>query len=247
MFLPEVLVVVPCYHSEKYISRCCDSIIAQTYPSWTAVFTIDDSTYDNTVKTIQNHHQCRFVIDPYIGRSTCATARNRGFELCPHVDYVAFLDSDDWIEPSRLEKQVTYLEDNKDVDWLSSLAYHYYNEDWRPLIDNKPGSSANPSGITTVMFRKKYLDFVKQRDGYLFRSAMKRYDDYDLVMRIRDASSGHILEPLTTLFENPDGLSRTQHPFWGNFDLWKCVIRNGQWDLAIPWTVALMRSVFIRG
>jgi glycosyltransferase involved in cell wall biosynthesis len=239
---PNVLIVVPCYHSEKYIARCCDSISAQTYTNWDAVFVVDDPTYDDTVKLIDDYHNCKFAVSINVNRTTCASARNRGYHVFLYSDYVVFLDSDDWMEPLRLQRQVQYMEMHPDVEWVSSLV-HFKDS----VIDNKPGSSANPSGITSVMFQRKFLERIKQRDGYLFKTDMRRYDDYDLVMRMRNVESGHILEPLTTLFDNPEGLSRTQHPFWGNWDLYKCVVRNRQWDIFLPWTIAMARSVFIRG
>jgi len=239
---PNVLIIVPCYHSKKYIKRCCDGILAQTYTNWDAVFVIDDPTYDDTIKKINNYHQCKFLVSINVNRTTCASARNKGYHMLSYSDYVVFLDSDDWMEPSRLQKQVQYMEMHPDVEWVSSLVYFKDS-----VIDNKPGSSANPSGITSVMFRRKYLEQIKQRTGYIFRPTMKRYDDYDLVMRIRGAKSGHIKEPLTTLFDNPEGLSRTQHPFCGNLILLQCVIRNKQWDIMLPTSIGMAQSIFIRG
>jgi glycosyltransferase involved in cell wall biosynthesis len=206
------------------------------------VFVVDDTKFDNTIPMIKAYNDYRFEIIANDGKTTCANARNLGWETRRDNKYCIFLDSDDWMEPERLQTQVRYMEQRQTMNWVSSQVYSGTS-----IIDNKPGSSTIPCGTTSVMFKGSYLFYIFKRDGYIFKPDMKRYDDYDLVMRIRHDVSGHIQKPLTTLFDNPEGLSRTQHPFWGNFDLWKCVVRNTQWDLLPSSTEGLLRSIFIRG
>lgn len=47
--LHEVSIIIPVYNTEKYIRKCLDSILAQTYTKWEAIL-VDDGTPDNTGK-----------------------------------------------------------------------------------------------------------------------------------------------------------------------------------------------------
>ena len=56
MSQPTVQVVIPVYNSAKYIRRCLDSLIGQTYAEWNAII-IDDSSSDNSVEIIKEYQQ----------------------------------------------------------------------------------------------------------------------------------------------------------------------------------------------
>ena len=97
----KVSFVIPAYNAAKTVCRCLDSVIAQTDCAWEAVV-IDDGSSDNTYELISAYAErdCRIIAltqenqGPGLTRNN-AMARATG-------DYVAFLDSDDYVEKDYL-------------------------------------------------------------------------------------------------------------------------------------------------
>lgn len=100
---PLISVIVPVYKVEPYIHRCVDSILAQTYTNLEIIL-VDDGSPD----------RCGEICDEYAAKddrirvihqenSGVSAARNAGLDHCTG-DYIAFVDSDDYIENSMLFK-----------------------------------------------------------------------------------------------------------------------------------------------
>ena len=110
-----ISVIVPVYNIEKYLPRCIDSILDQTYKNWEAIF-INDGSTDNSLKILEEYKKKDErikIIDKKNAGS--GAARNDGIEKS-RGEYIAFLDSDDWYEKNFLEKLYNNLiENNSDV------------------------------------------------------------------------------------------------------------------------------------
>lgn len=97
-----VSVIVPMYNAEKYIERCIESILSQTYKSWELIIVNDGSTDTSGVI-------CKMYADNnqnihYYERSNegVSAARNYGLEQAKGK-YIVFVDSDDWVSLEYLE------------------------------------------------------------------------------------------------------------------------------------------------
>ncbi len=104
-----VSIITPSYNSEKFIQTCVESVIAQTYINWEMII-VDDASQDNSKEKIiyLSHNESRiktFFLDKNIG---AAQARNIAIRQATGK-YIAFLDSDDFWEPHKLEKQVSFM------------------------------------------------------------------------------------------------------------------------------------------
>lgn len=124
--MAEITVIVPIFKIELYLSRCIDSILAQSFPDFSLVL-IDDGSPD----------KCPMICDAYAERDSRvrvihqlnvgpAAARNRGIELAlkdETCEYLAFIDGDDCVHPQYLEQlyQAVTLE-NADA----SMCQHHY-------------------------------------------------------------------------------------------------------------------------
>lgn len=110
-----ISIVIPVYNVEKYLPRCVESILNQTYENWEAVF-VNDGSKDNSLgilREYQNEDKRIKIIDKKNEGS--GIARNTGMEQSKG-EYLAFLDSDDWYEKDFLEKLYNNLkENNSDV------------------------------------------------------------------------------------------------------------------------------------
>ncbi len=109
-----VSIIIPNYNNEKYIVRCLDSILQQTYEN-IEVIIIDDGSTDNSWNII-NQYRTRdnfTIVKQY--NMNASVARNKGIELS-RGEYLFFLDSDDYIFSDAIEKMVhTYNEINIDL------------------------------------------------------------------------------------------------------------------------------------
>ena len=107
-----ISVVIPAYNAEKTIEKTIRSVIGQTY-SDIEVLIVDDSSQDGTVKKAASYAKRDNRIKVFQNKSNMGVAwtRNRGVKEAKG-EWIAFLDSDDTWEPSKLEKQTDILQKN---------------------------------------------------------------------------------------------------------------------------------------
>ncbi len=102
-------IIVPIYNVEEYLNKCIESITGQPFDDYEVICVNDGSTDNSRViltKWESKHSQIK-VIDRENGG--LSAARNTGLKAA-QGDYVLFVDSDDWIDPStlnRLEEECT--------------------------------------------------------------------------------------------------------------------------------------------
>ena len=108
---PTISIIVPVYNVEKYIHRCIDSILAQTFTDFELIL-VDDGSPDNCPAICDEYakkdSRVRVIHKPNGGVSS---ARNAGVDAA-RGEYVAFVDSDDWITFNCMEKMVAACEEN---------------------------------------------------------------------------------------------------------------------------------------
>lgn len=130
---PVVSVIVPVYNVEKYISRCIDSIIEQTYKNLDIVL-VDDESTDDSPNICDAYAKIDKRINVlHIKNSGPSGARNRGIEAAIGVYYV-FIDSDDFMELDTIQRWVEYIKQFCVDMVIGSFAVHYGYEDKK--IDN---------------------------------------------------------------------------------------------------------------
>jgi len=109
--MPKVSVIVPTYNRAKFIERALDSVLNQTFLDF-EIIVIDDGSIDNTKEVLyQYNDKIKYI---YQNNSGISAARNRGINESLG-EYIAFLDSDDFWAPEKLNEQVKVLDSNKKV------------------------------------------------------------------------------------------------------------------------------------
>lgn len=120
-------IVVPVYKVEKYISKCLESILSQTFSDFELIC-VDDCGGDKSLEIIKDFAQNdnRIKVLENEKNSGVAYSRNRGIDEASGK-YLMFIDSDDWIEPQTLE--VIY-KTFQEID-ANSIIYdgYYFDED----------------------------------------------------------------------------------------------------------------------
>ena len=110
-----ISVVVPIYNVEKYLNRCVDSILNQTFTDFELIL-VDDGSPDNCGKICDEYaekdNRVRVIHKPNGGLSD---ARNAGIEWAlknSDSEWITFIDSDDWVHPNYLEFLLQAAEKN---------------------------------------------------------------------------------------------------------------------------------------
>lgn len=107
IYTPTISVIVPVYNSEKSLDRCLQSILSQTYTQWELIL-VDDGSKDSSASLCDKYaaSDARISVCHKANRGV-SSARNQGI-LQAKGDYVAFIDSDDYVEVNYLEKLIKF-------------------------------------------------------------------------------------------------------------------------------------------
>lgn len=97
-----ISVIIPVYNVEPYLRRCLDSVIRNTYRNL-EIICINDGSIDNCLSILHEYEKQdeRIIIIDQQNKGLSA-ARNAGLDIATG-DFIAFIDSDDWIHPQYFE------------------------------------------------------------------------------------------------------------------------------------------------
>lgn len=196
--MPKVSIIIPVYKAQDTIAACLDSVIAQTLDDL-EVLMVDDQSRDGSIDIAQKHLQhyngpIKFF---FLGTDTHGSpgvARNMGIENATG-DYIAFLDSDDTLDPHFCETLYSVATESK-----ADLAYGHISIDQsdgnsivkrNPLVPN--GDFEGPiklqylrqfiSFFTTYIYRKDFL----QDNHILFPNTHSAEDSCFLICALLSA------------------------------------------------------------
>jgi len=209
---PLVSTVIPTFNRQSLIGISIDSALAQTYENQ-EIIVVDDGSTDNTGAQLLAAYgdRIRYVYQPNGGVSS---ARNHGMRLA-RGELIALLDSDDTWEPSKIAKQVAFLERNRDYGMVLTDVLRV-NPAGEPIdvfrrrdaipTDGKVLHHVvmNPAlAPASAMFRKHVVDSIGG-----FDESLRTAEDIDFHLRVAAAFKiGIIEECLTTAVRGGDGLS----------------------------------------
>jgi len=152
---PLISVIVPVYNAEHFLKRCVDSIRSQTYKNFEIIL-IDDGSTDSSGMLCDNYQaldsRIRVIHKPNGGLSS---ARNAGLDICSG-EYIAFVDSDDYIDSKMYESMLSCLEE-ENVD-ICVCQWQYELSDGQQVVDI---SKVNPN-IFGKKHSSKFAHFLYQ-------------------------------------------------------------------------------------
>ena len=123
MGIPKVSVIIPCYNEEKNIKNAINSILSQTFSNFELIIS-DNSSTDNTVQIVEQFADSRIRLIKNSKNMGVIWSRNNAISLS-RGKYIAVLDGDDTCEPSRLEKQVSYMDSHPECILCGTFADVY--------------------------------------------------------------------------------------------------------------------------
>lgn len=116
----KISVGIPFFNAEKFLFYAIQSVICQTYTNWELIL-IDDGSRDSSFEIAQQFARCdsriRVISD---GENKKLPYRLNQLIKESKGDFIVRMDADDVMHPQRLEKQSSFLEDNKKYDLVSS-------------------------------------------------------------------------------------------------------------------------------
>jgi glycosyltransferase involved in cell wall biosynthesis len=214
--MPTVSVVTPTYNRADRISRAIESVLAQTYEDWEHLI-VDDASTDDTRSVVENYDDDRIRYFRHETNRRQAAARNTAIEAADG-EFVAFIDSDDEWRPTKLEKQVVWIED-RDEEWVgvytdgttlrssrvkaalaSLFPYEIRKEGSEELVRDILTMRGNISAGSSLLAR---TSTVRAIDG--FDESLPRHEDLDFTLRLlEEGKLGYIDEELFVVHESSD-------------------------------------------
>ena len=181
--MPKISVIVPVYKVEPYLHRCVDSIINQTYQNLEIIL-VEDGSPDNCPQICDEYAQQDSRIKViHQENNGLSAARNAGLDIATG-NYIAFVDSDDYIDPDMYETMLNIMsEHNADIvecgyRWVKpDITYDRENtkkiDIYTPLkaLDALYFGDQMFGGISIVVWNKLYkadlLKNLRMVEGYI--------------------------------------------------------------------------------
>lgn len=168
---PLLSVIIPVYGVEKYIAECLDSVMHQTYKNL-EIIVVNDGTKDQSAVIARKYACIDKRIKVYdFDNGGISVARNRGIELA-NGKYIAFLDSDDWIELDMYRDLIEKME-KEHLNMIKCAVYEVGEDNTKKEIK-----------FRSEVF-KRVLFLKKSFDAFLYTVVWNGIYTRDLVRKVR--------------------------------------------------------------
>lgn len=129
---PKVSIIVPVYKTAKYLRKCFDSILNQTFKDIEVIIVSDGPQEDDLIceEYTQKYPNIRLLRNVNKG---LGGARNAGIDLAKG-EYIAFVDSDDWIEPSYIQKMYDAMVSDESIDIVQCGTNIVFEKEINPTL-----------------------------------------------------------------------------------------------------------------
>lgn len=155
-----VSLIIPVYNTVKYLRRCLESAVSQTYENM-EIICVDDGSTDGSEKIVDEFaaRDGRVIAVHQENRGE-SHARNTGLRIAGG-DYIGFMDCDDWIEPDMYATLVRALEE-AGADMAIAGFYREFEEDGKSRITVQNEKPVAPK----VFDGERLLRYIYERDSY---------------------------------------------------------------------------------
>lgn len=128
---PKISIIVPCYNAAKYLPKSLDSILANTFTDYELIL-INDGSKDDTLAVLRRYEakDGRIRVINFETNMGAAHGRRTGI-MESRGDFIAFIDSDDWVEPNHLDVLYDKVRETPDIDIVAMYGnvweYRFYS------------------------------------------------------------------------------------------------------------------------
>jgi len=189
-----VSIIMPSYNCGEYVEEAVRSVQTQTYKKWELIF-VDDCSRDDTISIVKNLQLFDNRIRLFQNKINSGAAVTRNNALIEAKGrWIAFLDSDDLWEPTKLEKQIAFMEEHG-----YSFTYTGYKE-----IDEKSEETgvivSGPKHVTKAgMFAFCWpgcltVMYDREKIGLLQIADIKKNNDYAMWLKVINKADCYYLD-----------------------------------------------------
>lgn len=186
--MKKVSVIIPVYNSEKYISKCLDSVLNQTYQN-VEIIVINDGSKDNSIKILKEYekkYENIILIDKK--NEGVSKTRNLGINKATG-DYIMFIDNDDFIDEDYIE---TYMKNSdydivigsyKRIDNNNKLLFKYNlneNSRWTKYVVLAPWAKLYKKDFI-IKNKIEFIDFKIGEDVYFNLLCYSKTDNIKII------------------------------------------------------------------
>lgn len=215
--MKKVSIIVPVYNAEKFIDKCVNSLINQTYQN-TEIILVNDGSTDSSYKILKKYSKKYDNIFLYTQKNKgSGETRNRGIKLAKG-DYITFVDADDYIENNYIEKLISK---SKNMD-IVICGYKRYDSKSNLLMEKIPKCKNIDffKFISTVckLYRREFLiknsiTFSNRKIGEDMLFTLKSYSMTNKIEKIQYSGYCNV--------ENINSITHTSTNIANMFDLVK--------------------------
>lgn len=214
---PQVTVLMSVYNGEKYVVDAIESVLSQTFTDFEFLI-FEDCSKDNSLSILQEYAKKDSRINLIANETNQGLTANliEGMNIAKGT-YLARMDADDICLPERFEKQITYLNQHKEISLLGSSVIFFEDNGYEFMgyqpLEHDEIKVELLLGYTmmhpSVMMRLN--DFRKHNLNYDI--SFRYSQDFDLWVRaIALLKFANIKEPLLKMREHPNKISRELKP-----------------------------------
>ncbi len=149
--MPSISVIIPTYNTGLLIERALASVLGQEEALDLEVLAVDDASTDDTVAVVKKMGDERIRVLRQSENRGPAAARNRGLREA-RGEFCAFLDGDDFWEPTFLAETVKFLQGHPEAVAVSVMQCH-------KLIGKEPSIVPQNTGVTAPVVLEDFFDF----------------------------------------------------------------------------------------
>ena len=215
---PEVSVLVPVYNVEKYLNKCLDSILCQTFTNFELIL-VDDGSQDKS----------SIICDEYALKDTrisvihkenggLTSARNAALKVA-RGNYILIFDSDDWADNNHIEQiYSTAINNNADLVlcdyYCNSISKeHYCSNAPSTLEKNQIICDALSGKIHAGLWCKLFKRSIFSDNNIIFPK-YSYYEDMYILISVLQYATNVVYSPIATYHYrfNPMSLTNDKNP-----------------------------------
>ena len=215
-----ISVIVPVYNTEKYLDRCIQSILGQTYSN-IELLLIDDGSTDSSGEICDKYAQQDSRVRVFHKENGGASAaRNMGLDKA-NGSWIAFVDSDDWIDPEMYSEMYSLAVAEsvdavycdiafEDAEAQSVISYNNKFEDHQLMYECLEPINVVYFSMCNKLIAKKVFEFNKIRAV----EGVNMWEDVELAVKVRYFVNSSKVINIPYYHYNRTNITSTTHSKW---------------------------------
>ncbi len=196
MPVPTLSIIIPVYNMEKYVERCIQSVLSQSYTDYELIV-IDDGSKDKSCEVIKSMTK----EDPRVSlfefpNGGVSVARNRGLDIVKGK-YVMFIDADDYISDNYLSNIMSQVNNHEADIYIWGITKDQLNKKEKAITPTLSGLYSKKTfltefipeqykthkGLYGYISNKLMISDIISSSGIRFNETMKLMEDYEFFLR----------------------------------------------------------------